>query len=90
MKLPEGLRAAAGRARAAAGRASARLEPVRAAAGRARARMAAHPVGAWLGRHWFVACPVLVFALTALATAYGSTCGFAGCPSTAAPPRRSP
>jgi 1A family penicillin-binding protein len=83
MKLPEGMRAAAARARAAAGRASARLEPVRAAAGRARARMAAHPVGAWLGRHWFVACAVLAFALTALATAYGSTCGFAGCPSTA-------
>ena len=83
MKFPEGMRAAAERARAAAGRASARLEPVRAAAGRARARVAAHPVGAWLGRHWFVACAVLAFALTALATAYGGTCGFAGCPSTA-------
>jgi penicillin-binding protein 1A len=69
MKLPEGIRAAAERARA--------------AAGRMRARVAAHPVGVWIGRHWFVACAVLAFALTALATAYGSTCGFDGCPSTA-------
>ncbi len=77
------LRAAASRVRARLEPVRARLEPVRAALGRAADRVAAHPAGAWIGRHWFVACAALVFALTALATAYGSTCGFSGCPSTA-------
>ena len=77
------LRAAAERARAVAARVRAATEPARAAAGRALDRAAAHPAGAWISRHWFVACTAIVFALTALATAYGSTCGFTGCPSTA-------
>ena len=77
------LRAAAERARAVAARVRAATEPARARARGVLDRAAAHPAGVWVGRHWFVTCTVIVFALTALATAYGSTCGFAGCPSTA-------
>ncbi len=83
IRFPEGVRAAAARVRAAIEPARAAVEPARAAAGRAFDRAAAHPVGVWIGRHWFVATAVIVFALTGLATAYGSTCGFIGCPSTA-------
>jgi len=46
-------------------------------------RAAAHPAGRWLRKHWLVTVLATGVALLVLATAYGTTCGFSGCPSTA-------
>ena len=50
------------------------------AAGR---RAALHPAGRWIRKHWLVTVLATGIAVAVLATAYGTTCGFAGCPSTA-------